>query len=315
MTPLATAATALNFALAVAAAAGVAPPGRDDPWTLVWSDDFDGDSVNATNWNVRNNTLHGATELQVYLDEDVFVSGGQLVIRTRSNVHWCVPAGPASSCAPSLPTAPGAVQYNYSSGWLDTKHKVYPKYGKIEVRAQLPDKQSFGVWPAHWLMPEPAVCWPVGGEIDIMESYGNGLQSQWKHHLNGTVFGTYHWAKECGKDLHCGGSAPEHACAPFNFNGVYPPPGAALVDFSANFHVFAVTWNSTSVQWYVDGDKYWERYDGDRPGTDHSAAVDTNPMYIILNTAINPGFVAAPGEPTERVMPVYHKIDYVRVYT
>ena len=287
---------------------------HDKSWTLVWSDDFDGTTVNATNWNVRNNTLHGATELQVYLDADVTVSGGHMVIRTRSNAHWCVPASTFSSCVPASPNASGAVKYNYSSGWIDTQGKVYPKFGKISVRARLPDSQSFGVWPAHWLMPEPAVCWPVGGEIDIMESYGNGIQSGWGHHINGTVFGTYHWATACGKDRHCGGSAPQHACAPFNFSGVYPAPGAPLIDFSAAFHVFTVTWDATSIQWYVDGVQFWERHNNDRPGTNHSAAVDDYAMYVILNTAINPGFVAAPGEPAVRVMPVYHYVDWVRVW-
>ena len=36
-------------------------------------------------------------------------------------------------------------------------------------------------------------------------------------------------------------------------------------------------------------------------------------MYVILNTAINPGFVAAPGEPAVRVMLVCHYVDWVRV--
>lgn len=51
----------------------------------------------------------------------------------------------------------------------------FQRYGRFEVHAALPARNETGTWPAHWLMPNPStasppnVCWPVGGEIDIME--------------------------------------------------------------------------------------------------------------------------------------------------
>lgn len=65
-------------------------------------------------------------------------------------------------------------------------------FGRFEIRAKLPNPSSIGIWPAHWLMPDPKtsvppnVCWPVGGEIDIMEAVGGNSYNQ--------VFGTFHWA-------------------------------------------------------------------------------------------------------------------------
>jgi len=35
------------------------------------------------------------------------------------------------------------------------------------VHAKLPAGK--GMWPAHWMMPNDNSCWPVEGEIDIME--------------------------------------------------------------------------------------------------------------------------------------------------
>ena len=73
-------------------------------------------------------------------------------------------------------------RFNFTSGWLDTEQKFSQRYGRFSVRARLPDVQATNIWPAHWLVPDQssadckegvsrcACCWPVGGEIDIMES-------------------------------------------------------------------------------------------------------------------------------------------------
>jgi hypothetical protein len=88
-------------------------------------------------------------------------------------------------------------------------------------------------------------CWPVGGEIDIMESYGN-RQLSLGSNTEGNVFGTYHWADQCGHDLHCGGSTPAGRCAPYNFSGQFPGAGIRA-DFSKDFHVCVMTHHSPSV--------------------------------------------------------------------
>ena len=107
------------------------------------------------------------------------------------------------------------------------------------------------------------------------------------------MFGTYHWANESGKDLHCGGSTPEKRCAPYQFSGRFPTSGAS--DFSEGFHVYSIDWNATAITWSVDGQPYWQRHSGDRPSTDHSAEICSHEMYIILNTAVQ----AHPPPPSE----------------
>ena len=207
--------------------------------------------------------LHGPTELELYMAEDCIVENGFLRLRTRWNPTFCKNVSGAS-CPASKQGAPGARLYNYTSCWVDSKSHVFQQYGRFEVRARLPDPRSYGVWPAHWLMPEPEastppnVCWPVGGEIDIMESLGRSKGTR----NNGTVFGTYHWAKQCGEDLRSG------------LNGVYPPVGAPAIDYSADFHTYAIEWNASSIVWFVDNRSYWERHNGDRPDDPaHSAVI------------------------------------------
>ena len=95
---------------------------------------------------------------------------GNLVLRTRRRSM----------------TVPHGQQYNFTSGWVDTEGRWFQQFGRFEVNASLPAPESTGVWPAHWLMPNPAtatpkdVCWPVGGEIDIMEVGGGGVGGSWQ---------------------------------------------------------------------------------------------------------------------------------------
>lgn len=287
-------------------------------WTLVWEDTFSGKDINASNWNVAHNFTHGDQELQLYMADDAYVEDGNLVLRTRKN-----------------PTMHGKKLYNWTSAWVDTRSKVFHLYGRFEIRAKLPNPKSWKIWPAHWLMPEPTtshppnICWPTGGEVDILESYGM--------EYNDTAQGTYHWGVECGKNLRAGP------------NGWYPDVkhGAKDIDFSQDYHIFAVEWDKDCLKWFVDDNYYWHRYTNDEPAP-HGAIIPSMPLYVILNTAISwwdadngRGHRVSPGEAAfgpnsnlhhnsndsnnnhrhqfdegfDPLMPVYHYIDHVRIYT
>jgi len=120
-------------------------------YQLVWSDEFDGFSINTSVWNHEIGAGGwGNNELQYYTShpDNSYVSGGNLVIVAREN-H---------------------LGHSYTSARMTTKGKQYFLYGKMEARIKLPYGQ--GMWPAFWMMPEAwAVSgWPACGEIDIMES-------------------------------------------------------------------------------------------------------------------------------------------------
>eukprot|EP01052_Picozoa_sp_SAG31_P010601 SAG31_NODE_584_length_13886_cov_96.615000_10_plen_1291_part_00 len=300
-----------------------------DAWRLTFSDDFDGESLNSSRWSVADGGTHGANELELYLAEDVWVRDGYLTIQTRYHPTTCLPSAGGGQpsdghgwCTPTNDSSSDKLQhFNFSSGWVDTESHFQQQFGRFAVRAKLPSIHADNVWPAHWLLPDttspgckarPESCyWPIGGEIDIMESYGNKQQSL-EYNTDGNVFGTYHWANQSGHDLHCGGATPSHRCAPYNFSGAFPGRGTQA-DFSTGFHVYSVDWNASSIAWFVDGIQYWERHNGDRPGTDHSAQICAHEMYLILNTAIS----KEPTLPSDRSPPHYpvqHVIDWVKVW-
>jgi len=136
-------------------------------WNLVWSDEFEGNSLNTSNWVYDTGTGDwgwGNNELQYYTNrtDNVAVSDGTLKITAKKETYN------GSS---------------YTSGRIKTLGLQSFKYGKIEARIAAPSGQ--GYWPAFWMLGtnHSTVGWPYCGEIDIME------------HVNteDKVYGTVHW--------------------------------------------------------------------------------------------------------------------------
>jgi len=120
---------------------------------LVWSDEFDGNNLNTTNWTPETN-IRFNNELQSYqADGNHFVAGGYLTI-TAKKIDENKQFG------------------SYSSARLMSKTKREFKYGRMEIRAKLP--KGTGTWPAIWMLGKniDAVSWPTCGELDIMEYVG-----------------------------------------------------------------------------------------------------------------------------------------------
>lgn len=248
-------------------------------YNLVMYDDFDGYILNNSLWSKRNNVTHGPVEFQLYLSEDCWLDGNSnLVLRTRWN-----------------PTYYGTKLYNYTSCWIDSADKPGGEltYGRWDIRAKLPNPQALDVWPALWLVDDNNHCWPVGGEIDIMEAVG-GVK-------NNSVFGTYHWGAACGVDAWS---------TTGQYNQIYPNAsnGQGLIDFSQDYHVFSVEWNVTSVRWFVD-DVFYVRRDVNQP---EGLFIPAWPLYTIFNVAISPWGPQQP--PRLDNWPTFMYVDWVKVW-
>lgn len=135
--------------------------------TLVWSDEFNGNSLDTSKWTCEignGSSGWGNNELQYYTDraENVSVYDGALHITARNESYN---------------------GYNYTSARLKTESKFYFKYGHVEARLAIPSGQ--GIWPAFWTLGQDigSVGWPSCGEIDIMEAIN----------AENKVYGTTHW--------------------------------------------------------------------------------------------------------------------------
>jgi beta-glucanase (GH16 family) len=237
--------------------------GQLDPrWKLVWSDEFNGDALDTTKWTARDQegyTNNG--ELEWNSPEQVYVSNGTLIIKSNPNT-----------------THSG---FKYASGYLDTSGKWSATFGRYEIHAQLPIGK--GMWPAHWLLSQ-YLCWPVGAEIDIMESISKPISQ---------IYGTYHFGACCGCNTGNGSMYDSH------------------IDLSKSFHTYAVEWNKTSVTWFFDNVAY-KTVDSASVNNGKNFTFDVTPHYFILNTAVGGSW---PGDPDNTTTwPQYHIIDYVRMY-
>jgi len=146
--------------------AGYSTPATYPGYTLAWGEEFDGNSVNTSNWTFElGGNGWGNNELQNYTSstENAFVSAGNLIIEARSQVSSGT---------------------SYSSARMITKNKKVFKFGRIDIRAKLP--KGKGIWPALWMLGNniDAVGWPACGEIDILEFLG---------HETNKIYGTMHW--------------------------------------------------------------------------------------------------------------------------
>jgi beta-glucanase (GH16 family) len=133
-------------------------------WQLVWSDEFDGTTLNTAKWlnPDTGNGCNGYTQSSI-VEEDSYLDGnGNLVIRAKSQA--------SGGCGPN----------HYTSGQISTKGRFTQAYGKFEFRAQMPAGGG-GIWPGLWLVPFNA--WPP--EIDVLETVSD----------MSTVYMNYHWTQ------------------------------------------------------------------------------------------------------------------------
>jgi beta-glucanase (GH16 family) len=252
-------------------------PFLDPQWQLVWFDEFEGNALNLSKWTIANNFTHcyppdPCDEDQLYLTEGVQVNQGTLKIITKKQ-HVI---------------GPKAMPKQFTSGWIDSKNHFAQRQGRFEINCSMPSNKATGVWPAFWLLPSPSsnLCWPTGGEIDVFEFVGNPLADE--------IFGSYHWGTACSKDQ-------------FPIPGKGFRPKHSAMDWQTKYHVYAIEWNATALDYYVDNELYFTR-----TATGDHLSLPATEMYIIINQGVGVLPPTGGAYPKDGVV---LEVDYVRVYT
>ena len=234
---------------------------------LVWSDEFDYTGLpNPQKWSYDvGGSGWGNNELQYYTKdrpENARVEGGNLIITARREAME---------------------GRDYTSARLVTKNKGDWKYGRVEVKAKLP--QGRGVWPAIWMLPTEWKYgdWPASGEIDIMEFVG---------YEPDRVHGTVHTQS-------------------FN-HGIGTQKGSSLqfTDLATASHVYAIEWYADKIDFFIDNQRYFTFTNSGKGFADWPF---DQSFHLILNVAVGGNWGGAQGvDPS--VYPQQFVIDYVRVY-
>ena len=261
--------------------------GATDGYQLVWSDEFNGTSLDTKAWNVEVNGNGGGNgELQYYRNENVSVSDGCMVITSKKESY----SGKS-----------------FTSGRINSMGKTAFKHGKIEASIKLP-KTANGLWPAFWIMGNDmntGVSWPYCGEMDILETgnaEGISAGTQEKY-FNGAM----HWGP------YTNGNHPNYAKG-------YTSPYSIQ---DGEFHLFTLIWTETKVSMYLDLDKnpgeqpYFEMNIDDVSQQNSAGLYFHKQFFLLLNVAVggvlpniyDPGAVTALNNGDAKMY-----VDYVRVY-
>ncbi|KAJ3214218.1 hypothetical protein HDU67_001970 [Dinochytrium kinnereticum] len=229
-----------------------ASPGAQRNYCLKFQDDFD--FLNFDNWK-HDVTLRGGGnwEFQSYSNNrtNSFIRDGKLFIKptlTSNNIGESgVMSGTTlsywgnvedlNSCTDNgdfgcMRTSDGNNIINpIQSAALRSVRSVNFRFGKVEIRAKLP--KGDWIWPALWMLPKHGVYgqWPASGEIDIMESRGNGPAYP---------EGGY---DQIGSTLHWG---------PNYFFNRYRLTHATKKIPDDGFHTYGLLWTPESIKTYID---------------------------------------------------------------
>lgn len=258
----------------------------DEGYAFVWSDEFDGNALDRENWNYQlgvsdeyhgkvSNTLYwGNNELQYYTEDAASVSDGLLTITAARRDYE---------------------GQEFTSARIVTRDLHAFTYGYFEAKIKLPT--DTGMWPAFWMMPQPAGTestaneyggWAASGEIDIMEARGR-------------------LPNEVGQALHFGGTGSRHAYLAESFQ---------TETKISEWHTYGLEWREDAIIWFVD-DKEAFRLNNSQWYTsaapDSESAPFDKPFYIILNLAVGGNYDGGRRPPAEFVS-AEMQIDYVRVY-
>ena len=315
--PLSVIAGGASFLSAVLTAWG-SPADKDDPrdiystdgWKLTWSEEFDGTGVPSRDvWSpevgfIRNHEPQYYTDMR---EENCCQKDGALVITARKEVFPNADYGKQKSGWKY-----GIKEARYTSADIVSKRTFL--YGRIEIRAQLPNGQ--GAWPALWTLgdclrkpkDDPDYWnWPCCGEIDLVEIWGNNPCR---------VAACLHTSDAGWKT-----KANEHHKVTGGGDRTFKGPGE---NPGEGFHIYTLDWYEDKLVMFYDGKRYggatlsrsdWP--DGSNPFR--------KPHFLLMNLALGGwGNKVVDEDWTDpktgktvpaAKFPMEMKVDWVRYYT
>lgn len=267
---------------------------------LLWSEEFNGTSVNTGVWNLQDGNGcqiglcgYGNAELQYYSPNNATIANVPFESGTR---------------ALAIQARSQTVGSNlFTSARLDTRNKVQVQYGMIEVRMATPNLGT-GLWPAAWLLGVSPQTWPRNGEIDMMEM-GHKAAARAEagapssNHFVGANVITWQQAACVPGNESCAAST---AWQTDNWH----VPTTSLAN---RFVTYRFYWTESEMRFsVVDNGVEHNLYNAPLPV--NSSALQA-PFYLLLNMAVGGNFTdAANASQVTAPLPGTMYVDYVRVY-
>jgi beta-glucanase (GH16 family) len=246
---------------------------------LVWSDEFNGTSVDTANWNFDvGNGVNGWGNAE----QEYYTNGANFTIDSGYGKLW---AKRESMGAQS-----------YTSCRMNTKGKKEFKYGYFEVKIRT--AKGNGLWNAFWTLGGniDTITWPACGEVELYEQRTGSVQHA------GTA-GDNCFIQTC----HYGATYNSLATAVYNAHQTNT--STCLCNA---FHTYSILWDSLGITYYFDGTQVWTS-----PSINMSNNFKSfhQPHFLIANMAVGGNYQAMDGGIIDNgIFPQQMAIDYIRVY-
>lgn len=259
----------------------------ENPYTLVWSDEFNGNgAVDASNWNFEKGFVRNE-EVQWYQTENAFQLDGNLIFEGRKENPFNKRLNPNYK-ANSSSWQQSRQYINYTASSITTKGKQSWLYGRFEIRAKVTNHT--GTWPAIWTLGNDCK-WPYNGEVDIMENYG------------GKILANFAWGDNKK-------SQAKWDAVKLNTIKTFVDKDP---DWLSKFHIWSMDWDENKMSIYLDG-VLLNDVDLNTTINGKYNCSGKNPFkqkhYLLLNLALG----GQGGSVESLSFPTQYVVDYVRVY-
>jgi beta-glucanase (GH16 family) len=267
---------------------------------LLWSEEFNGTTLNTTLWNATdgngcqiNLCGYGNAELEYYSPNNLSIAD--------------VPFEPGTRALAIRAQRQTIGSNQFTSGKIDSQGKVQVQYGMIEIRMAAPNVAT-GLWPAAWLLGTSPQAWPRKGEIDIMEqghqaSVRAAAGNPSANNFVGSNVITWQQSACVTGNESCAASTAWQTKS-------YDVPPTSLANRFVKYRLY---WTDTEMRFSIV-DNGVERNMYNAPLPVNSTALQS-PFYLLLNLAVGGNFTDAtqPAQVTAP-LPGTMYVDYVRVY-
>ncbi len=272
-----------------AKSAGSPYPPTDSEYEKVWSDEFNGDSLDTNVWSPYTGGWNASEVQGCYTEsaENINVSGGSLNLIGLYK--------PGVTCNKGK-------NKDFTSGFVETKEKQAWTYGYFEARIKMPNNKS--TWPAFWMSPNVkryGEGWPMNGEIDIVETKGSDLDY---------AAADAHWGKSITNKTHKNSHKSD---LPAGFSN------------TTDWHTYGVKWTEGKLEYFIDGKSYHTVEGFGQPNAANTPHGPFDvPFFLRLNMAIGGTYIDGPGGKWSNAynvvaeepgtFPATMSVDYVRIY-
>lgn len=251
-------------------------PSVDPHYELVWSDEFNGTSLDANKWKAydfRDFGSAGNTNFSIIdhpsisMAHNVEVSNGTLKLHLKKeevnctdnqyNNEWGYPIDNLSSSTYCLWQGFTGLPYIYTSAEIrSNKSNGYTTdYGYFEARCRM--STTYGVWNSFWMFRDFGEIGNAG-EIDIYETLGHLNEYEIGYNRNRNLLKTNVHLGYCSSTNKQGNGLDESDCDYFGVGDLCPGITNYDVNVCANspiteWHTYGLELTPNKIIWYIDG--------------------------------------------------------------